>query len=141
MVSAIIGWDNDLTAYDKEVYRCRQRSFPVEQNLVSVLAAELNCPVGQAVTLAGAMRDRAMVRFLRLRDEVSAAGSAVLARYACGLGQWVRGYLDYSGQSPRYTDPANPDDPAVPNRPPQGWTAADNPRPERAGPRAVDRHA
>jgi len=133
MVSAIIGWDNDLTSYDKEVHRCRQRSFPVEQNLVSVLAAELNCPVGQAVTLAGAMRDRAMVRFLRLRDEVAAAGSAVLARYACGLGQWVRGYLDYSGQSPRYTDPANPDDSAVTNRLPEGWKVVDTPRAERAG--------
>jgi hypothetical protein len=66
------------------------------------------------------MRDQVMRLFLRLRDDL-AADSVQLARYADGLGQWIRAYLDYSGRSPRYTDPANPNDAAVLAQRPQGW--------------------
>ncbi|WP_089104982.1 terpene synthase family protein [Streptomyces hyaluromycini] len=129
MTSVLIGWDNDLTSYDKEVARAAERNFPVVQNLVSVLAAQYALPEAEAVALAGAMRDRAMARFLALRDETVATGGPELARYAMGLGQWIRGYLDYSGRSPRYTDPTNPDDAAVADPARPGWTVADTPGP------------
>ncbi len=131
MVSAIIGWDNDLTSYDKEVHRAAEHGFPVVQNLVSVLQAEFGCPADEAAGLAGVMRDRAMARFLKLRDEVGADGDSALTRYVHGLGQWIRAYLDYSGASPRYTDPGNPDDAAVVNRLTTGWTIVGTAKPER----------
>ncbi|MFD4600975.1 cytochrome P450 [Streptomyces sp. NPDC058464] len=46
MTAVLIGWDNDLTSYDKEVARAAERNFPVVQNLVSVLAAQYALPAG-----------------------------------------------------------------------------------------------
>ncbi|MEU8637694.1 hypothetical protein AB0C38_36410 [Amycolatopsis sp. NPDC048633] len=132
IVSAIIGWDNDLTSYDKEVHRSAEHGFPLVQNLVSVLQSEFACDADEAVALTGSMRDRAMARFLRLRDEVSAYGNDTVTRYVHGLGQWVRAYLDYSGASPRYMDPDNPDDAAVTNRSLTGWTIVNTRKPERS---------
>ena len=31
MVSALIGWDNDLTSYDTEVHRVAERDYPAMQ--------------------------------------------------------------------------------------------------------------
>jgi hypothetical protein len=135
MVTVIIGWDNDLTSYDKEVHRAVERGLPAVENLVAVVAAERGCVVDEAVRVVGVMRDRAMRLFVRLRDDL-AAENAELARYAHGLGQWIRAYLDYSGRSPRYTDPTNPDDAMVSARRPEGWriTAVEPPVDEAALP-------
>jgi Terpene synthase family 2, C-terminal metal binding len=127
MVAAIIGWDNDLTSFDKEVHRSVERGFPPVQNLVSVIAAQYGCTIDQAAAIAGAMRNRAMIRFIRMSDEVTAQADKPLACYVRGLGQWIRGYLDYSGRSARYTDPANPDDAAIASRLAAGWKITDRP--------------
>lgn len=127
MVAAIIGWDNDLTSYDKEVHRSAERGFPPVQNLVAVIAAQYGCAKDEAVAIAGAMRNRAMIQFMRLSREVTTQADEPLVRYVRGLGQWIRGYLDYSGRSPRYTDPANPDDASVASRLPAGWQITDMP--------------
>jgi hypothetical protein len=121
MVAAIIGWDNDLTSYNKEVHRTHSRGFPVIQNLVSVIANETSCSAPQAVAIAHSMRDRAMHLFLKLRDELAMNGSKDLVRYMDGLGQWIRGYLDYSGRSPRYRDFLNRDDASANRSPLRGW--------------------
>jgi hypothetical protein len=92
------------------------------QNLVCVLQANMNLPVDEAVLLAGQMRNRVMSRFLQLSEQVAVGGSDNLVRYVHGLGQWVRGYLDYSAHSARYTDPNNPDDANVQSRAAGGWT-------------------
>jgi hypothetical protein len=125
MVTILVGWDNDLTSYDKEIYRAAQRGYPMVQNLVCVLQSNLGLSVDEAVVLTGHMRDRAMLRFLRLSEQVIAEGSENLIRYVRGLGQWVRGYLDYSAHSARYTDSINPDDASVTNRPGSGWPISD----------------
>lgn len=122
MVAAIIGWDNDLTSYNKEVHRAHSRGYPVIQNLVAVIANESGLSIKEAAEVARMMRDRAMFLFLELRNEVSAQGSETLRRYLDGLGQWIRGYLDYSGRSPRYRDFLNPSDAAVGNREFREWT-------------------
>jgi hypothetical protein len=116
MVAAIVGWDNDLTSYNKEIHRAHSRRYPVIQNLVAVIANESGCSIKEAVDVARMMRDRAMFLFLELRDEVSAQGSETLRRYVAGLGQWIRGYLDYSGRSARYRDFLNLSDAAVGNQ-------------------------
>ncbi|WP_395676126.1 hypothetical protein [Inquilinus sp.] len=124
MTSAIIGWDNDLTSYNKEVHRASVHRFPAIQNLVSAIAAERRCPVEEAAALAGAMRDHAMVRFLDLRDTLVPDADPETARYVRGLGQWIRGYLDYSARSPRYTDPFGGRTESG-----FGWTISDRPGP------------
>ena len=125
MVAIMIGWDNDLTSYEKEAHRAAVRGYPEIQNLVSVVASNLQCSVDEAVAVSGAMRDRTMAQFIQLRDELIMRGSPTLTRYANGLGQWIRGYIDYSGLSPRYTDPYNPDDRAISTPAGAGWTVID----------------
>jgi len=132
MVSAIIGWDNDLTSYDKEVRRGAERGYPIVQNLVSVLAAELGHarsrrrshwpePCG-----TGPCR-----RFLRLRDEWRPDGSSTLARThtdlgsGCGLSRFtVAGRLDT-------TDPTTRTIAAVSNRLSAAMDVVDTPSTER----------
>jgi len=125
MVAAIVGWDNDLTSMEKEVHRARERGLPAVQNLVAVLAQDGGLSLGEAVQVTAAMRDHAVARFLRLRDDVAVDGSPELGRYANGLGQWIRGYLDYSRLSPRYTDARNQDDGAVAADSAAGWVITD----------------
>jgi (+)-(1E,4E,6S,7R)-germacra-1(10),4-dien-6-ol synthase len=122
MTSVIIGWDNDLTSYNKEAHRAASRGFASIQNLVAVIASERACSVTEAGRLAGAMRDHAMRRFVQLRDTIVKEGDAATARYAEGLGQWIRGYLDYSAWSPRYVDPL--DDGLEPGK---SWSIGDRP--------------
>ncbi len=107
MTAAIIGWDNDLTSYNKEALRAEQYGFPAIQNLVAVIAEARECSVGEAVGLVSAMRNHAMARFVALRDRVSADGDPATTRYVHGLAQWIRGYLDYSALSPRYLQPSS----------------------------------
>jgi (+)-(1E,4E,6S,7R)-germacra-1(10),4-dien-6-ol synthase len=92
---------------------------------VAVLTQDGSHSLGEAVKVTVAMRNRAVALFLRLRDEVAADGSPELGRYVHGLGQWIRGYLDYSRLSPRYTDPRNQDDGAVAANPTAGWMVTD----------------
>jgi hypothetical protein len=108
MVAAIIGWDNDLTSFDKEVHRARDRGLPAVQNLAAVLTQDGSHSVGEVVKVTVTMRNNAVALFLRLRDEMAADGSPELGRYVHGLGQWIRGYLDYSRLSPRVHRPAQP---------------------------------
>lgn len=122
VTSVIIGWDNDLTSYNKEAHRAVSRGFAPIQNLVAVIAIEGACSVTQAARVAGAMRDHAMHRFLALKAAIVKDADAATARYAEGLGQWIRGYLDYSAWSPRYVDPCG--DGVAPGK---GWSISHRP--------------
>lgn len=50
------------------------------------------------------MRDRVMVLFLRLRDQVLPRASHELETYLIDLGQFVRGHLDWTLSCERYTN-------------------------------------
>jgi hypothetical protein len=121
MTAAIIGWDNDLTSYNKEAMRAEQYGFPAIQNLVAVIAEERGCHVAEAATLVSAMRNHAMARFLDMRERVVADSDPATSRYVHGLAQWIRGYLDYSALSPRYLQPSDAFDHVLAH----GWPISD----------------
>ncbi|MCM3923603.1 hypothetical protein ND748_18275 [Frankia sp. AiPs1] len=126
MSCVLVAWDNDIISYNKEAYRSSRYSFSAIQNLISVIAHQQGCPPQQAMGIAVAMRDRVMCLFLALQRQVLTTAGEELARYVTGLGQWVRGYLDFSFGSDRYADPVNPDDPdSVRIAMPKAW--ADEP--------------
>lgn len=113
MACALVSWDNDIISYNKEVYRSSRYGFSAIQNLISVLAYHDGRTPEEAMAEAVVMRDRVMCLFLALQRQVLLHAGDALSRYITGLGQWVRGYLDFSFVSDRYGDPVNPDDTAV----------------------------
>jgi hypothetical protein len=109
----LVSWDNDLYSRNKELLRADD-----DLNLIDVLCAELGCGPAEALQYAVAMRDRVMVLFLRLRDQVLQDGGAELRRYVHDLGQFVRGHLDWAARCPRYRVPAQV---VTPLAKPVGW--------------------
>ncbi|MFE6904405.1 hypothetical protein ACFVFJ_47825 [Streptomyces sp. NPDC057717] len=105
MVCTIVGWDNDVLTYHKEVLR-----GGANHNLVAVLTREYDCSVPEAVRRAVEMRDRVLSLFLRLRDQVAQDAGPDLRRYLTGLSAWIRGHLDWGMATARYRNPDNPAD-------------------------------
>ncbi|MFB7675821.1 terpene synthase family protein [Kitasatospora purpeofusca] len=56
MVVALVGWDNDITSYNKELYRATHYGYPSLQNLITVLAHHHACPTERAVAEPSATR-------------------------------------------------------------------------------------
>ncbi|MFI5805133.1 hypothetical protein [Streptomyces sp. NPDC051561] len=99
----LVSWDNDLYSRNKELLRADD-----DLNLIDVLRHELGCSTPQALERAVEMRDRVMVLFLRLREQVLREGGAEVRRYVHDLGQFVRGHLDWASRCPRYKVPPAP---------------------------------
>ncbi len=127
MANALVGWDNDIISFNKEAFRKERYGYAELQNLVSVLAHQNDCSIADALTTAVAMRDRVMSLFLRLSEEVKNEAGTELHRYVHGLGEWVRGYLEWSMITDRYGDPRNPGDALAPQRIPMPRTWKDDP--------------
>ncbi|MET9514590.1 terpene synthase family protein [Streptomyces sp. NPDC002994] len=107
----LVSWDNDLYSRNKELLRADD-----DLNLIDVLCQELGCEPHHALQEAVAMRDRVMVLFLRLRDQVLRDAGGGLRRYVQGLGQFIRGHLDWASACPRYRVPSEPE-----GKPDEGW--------------------
>jgi len=106
MVCTIVSWDNDLLTYWKEYTR-----GGAAQNLVTVIVNERRCSPAAAVDAAVRMRDRVLVLFLRLRDQVGAqSNDPRVHRYLAGLSSWIRGHLDWGMATARYINPEDPAD-------------------------------
>jgi Terpene synthase family 2, C-terminal metal binding len=105
MVCTVVGWDNDLLTYHKEVLR-----GGADHNLVTVLEHVAGCSADKAAILAIAMRDRVLRLFLELRDQTAADAGPELLRYLDGLSAWIRGHLDWGLATARYRNPENPAD-------------------------------
>lgn len=115
MAYLIDSWDNDLHSYYKEYAEDN-----TEQNIVNVLIHHQGLTADEAVREAVALRDRIMVRFLRLRDQVGARPcSHALRLLLDGLGHSIRGNTDWALAVPRYTAFS---DTAAPVRPAPGWS-------------------
>jgi hypothetical protein len=99
IVCTLVGWDNDLLSYHKEVVR-----GGVDHNLLAVLAESLGCPVADALLVAVDMRERVMWLYLRLHAQTWATAGPELRRYLGGLSSWIRGHLDWGLQTVRYRD-------------------------------------
>jgi hypothetical protein len=97
-----IAWFNDLVSWRKE------RAAGDTHNLVLVLHSRHGIPVPDAVGLVVARHDRAVRRFLALRERLCGASdsrataSAAVGALADGLAHWIRANVDWSLESGRY---------------------------------------
>lgn len=97
LVCTIVGWDNDLLSYHKEIARGGS-----DHNLITVLAHASGQEPAHVVGDAIAMRDRALVLFLRLRDQLSKVAGAEAQQYMADLSSWIRGHIDWGLSTIRY---------------------------------------
>ncbi|QIS23576.1 terpene synthase family protein [Nocardia terpenica] len=102
MVCAIVGCDNDLLTYYKEVTR-----GGANHNLITVLRAA-GMSSAEAVHHTIAMRDRVFALFLRLRDQVAVGCGPGMRRYLDCLSNWIRAHLDWGLATARYHNPHDP---------------------------------
>ncbi|MBC3840400.1 hypothetical protein GXW82_09740 [Streptacidiphilus sp. 4-A2] len=127
-VGFVVSCDNDLFSYAKE-----DKQDALEQNIVNVLAQQNGCAPGQAVADAVAVRDRAMVLFLELRDRIARDAGPELRRYLDALGHYAVGCIEWMNTAPRYASPRNRNRLPVPGA---SWniTWADRPADSRTDP-------
>ncbi len=97
MTWLIAAIDNDLVSARKEL-----ATGQADHNLVTVLAADRRCSAADAAEATRRIRDRIMVRFLRLRDVAYRPGSAELRGYLTDLANLIRGNVEWSLAVPRY---------------------------------------
>lgn len=95
--SSVVGWDNDLISYPKEVYQ-----GDTATNGVTVMANHLGCPLQDAVAEVVALRDRTMALFLALADQLDRTGSPAVLRCTRHMRLSVRSILEWSSAIPRY---------------------------------------
>ncbi|MFF3749155.1 hypothetical protein ACFYYH_01630 [Streptomyces sp. NPDC002018] len=99
----LVSWDNDLYSRNKELQRAGD-----DLNLIDVLCQEEGLDPQRALVRVVAMRDRVMVLFERLAAQVLKEADSDLRRYVEGLGQFLRGHLDWASICPRYSVPSGP---------------------------------
>ncbi|MEV7423524.1 MULTISPECIES: terpene synthase family protein [unclassified Streptomyces] len=99
----LVSWDNDLYSRNKELERADDNL-----NLIDVVCQEQDCEPQRALVRVVTMRDRIMVLFDRLSAQVLDGANEELRRYVTGLGQFVRGHLDWASACPRYAVPSGP---------------------------------
>jgi hypothetical protein len=101
----VVSCDNDVFSYNKDDHQ-----EPLEQNLVNVLAREDGRTPIEALPRAVAVRDRALVLFLRLGEQLTRNGDEQLRRYVESLRHWIAGDAEYHNRAPRYASPRNRND-------------------------------
>jgi hypothetical protein len=97
MAIMVASLDNDRHSLHKEMSRGH-----ADQNIYTVLMAQRALPLQQAVYEANALRDRILVRFLRLHDRVRPTAGTDLALYLQGLRFGLRGNNEWGMRVPRY---------------------------------------
>jgi hypothetical protein len=130
----LLSWFNDLLSLERDA------ATSGGHNLVLAVAREERIPVEAAIEAVVRRWQRSMRRFVELRDAVPSFGAAMdgpLRQYLDGLGNSVRGTMDWSLESARYRDalaaprPAGPLGQAEPrrrpDRPPNGIGARAEP--------------
>jgi hypothetical protein len=100
---AIAGFDNDIFSLRKESHG----THPT-QNLIPVLQKENGYSLHEAVARAVQLRNQIMVLFAELCRQVRPTASGPLGRYLDNIGHMIRGNLDWSLTTPRYTLGDNP---------------------------------
>jgi hypothetical protein len=98
-------WDNDRISRYKELRGRTDRC-----NLVDVLMEAHDWPAEWALHEVVALRDRALRRFLELRERQLAEASPELRDYLTGLGHVIRGNIDWSLSVARYNTVFDPAD-------------------------------
>ncbi len=96
VAATLTTWGTDVFSFGKETERTGD-GF----NLIDAVCQETGCAVDEAFERAMVMWDRMMTLFLRLRDRLMAE-LPQLAGYVAGLGQYIRGVLDWCHTTKRY---------------------------------------
>ncbi|WP_437074954.1 terpene synthase family protein [Streptomyces sp. enrichment culture] len=97
MAMMVAALDNDRHSLHKELARGH-----TDQNVYTVLMAERGIGLQQAVVEAARLRDRILLRFLRLHDRVRPTAGQELAVYLQGLRYGLRGNNEWGMRVPRY---------------------------------------
>jgi hypothetical protein len=93
----IASLDNDLVSRHREVLEQQDR-----YNAVDIIARELSLPEEAATVELVRLRDRIMLLFLALRNQLAATASLPLRTYLDTLGHGIRANIDWSLRTPRY---------------------------------------
>ncbi|MFE7454596.1 terpene synthase family protein [Streptomyces griseus] len=96
VAATLCDWHTDVISYDKEAERTGD-GF----NLIDAIRREHGCAEDEAVERAMIMWDRLMALFLRMRARLTAE-LPELAAFVNGLGQYIRGGLDWALGTDRY---------------------------------------
>ncbi|QFZ19956.1 terpene synthase family protein [Saccharothrix syringae] len=124
MAGTIGGLDNDRYSYAREVRRHEVH------NLFAVIERERGCSPEEAVRAGVALRDRLVLRFLAVREQVLSWADPALARYVDDIGRTLAGTVEWGclaarhlpeGVRPAYTDGPLDDDPAPLPYPSVAW--------------------
>ena len=102
MACLIACWDNDTYSLAKETASRAGNEY----NLLKVLAAPSRRDPRECLREAMRMRDRVMLRFLRLREDAARVLSPAGRRYAEDLGLWIAGQIAWGTTSVRFADPS-----------------------------------
>jgi hypothetical protein len=100
----IASLDNDMHSYRKEA----EQETHTDQNLVNVIRCHERCSLAEATARATSVRDRLMVRFLRLRERAYSGAGEELSCYLDCLGHAIRGNIDWAARVPRYVSEGSP---------------------------------
>ncbi|RKN41230.1 terpene synthase family protein [Streptomyces hoynatensis] len=106
MAILVAALDNDRHSVRKELSRGQ-----TGQNIYSVLMRHHGLALPQALSAAGALRDRVLLRFLRLAPRVAAGAGAELRAYIRDLGHGIRGNAEWGLRVPRYLSLGRAPDP------------------------------
>jgi terpene synthase-like protein len=98
LASMIGALDNDRISRFKEMH-----ADASDHTLIRVIMHERGVGAEGALAELVALRDRMMCRFLALRERAAAGASPALARYLDDLGHMVRGHIDWSFKTARYS--------------------------------------
>ncbi|MGW1519787.1 terpene synthase family protein [Streptomyces sp. NPDC002287] len=98
----VVSCDNDVFSYNKD-----DHLVPWEQNVVNVLAGQRGRTPAEALPAVSALRDRTMVLFVRLRDQLARRGDDQLRRHLVAVEHWIAGNIAYQSRAPRYASPRN----------------------------------
>ena len=96
VAATLTDWETDIISFGKETARTGD-GF----NLIDAVCQETGCGTDEAFEQAMIMWDRMMTLFLRLRDRLMIE-LPQLAGYLAGLGQYIRGVLDWALATDRY---------------------------------------
>lgn len=97
-----VGWFNDLVSWPKE------EAAGDHHNLILVLRADLGISTVDAVYAAVAQHDAEVAAFVAAMDRLLSGphgGSPGVAEVAADLAHWIRGNVDWSQESGRYSAP------------------------------------
>jgi hypothetical protein len=98
MTHLIAALDNDLHSLRREIAESH-----TAQNVINVLCHHDGLGLAAALDAAVSIRDRTMLRFLELRDQVRTTASDELRIYLDGLCHGIRGNIDWAAGVPRYS--------------------------------------